>query len=143
MEFEYGYIGLFAVCFLSATLLMIPSEAFVVGMILAGFPWLGVLFIASIANWMGSLTNYLIGRFFDIDKIERWLKLNPEKVDRLQLKVEKYGIWTSLLTWIPFIGDPLTIVMGMFKLNFIKVATLILLVKTLRYAVLIWLSLQF
>lgn len=138
IEFEIGYIGLILICFLSATILPFPSEAFVLGMIVQGYEPASVLILASLANWLGSLTNYGLGRFFNIDKLERWLGLNSQKVDRWQIPIEKYGLWMGFLSWVPFIGDPLTLVLGIFRVHFLKLAIIILFVKSLRYAVLIY-----
>jgi len=60
---NFGYLGLFVISFLAATLLPLGSEAAVVIMASAKFNPLGLLFIATIGNSLGALVNYLVGRW--------------------------------------------------------------------------------
>ncbi len=139
MEYiELGYIGLFIACFLSATILPFASEGVVAYFVLDGFDPLLVWSLATVANSSGSLSNYALGMLSSPDKIKSRLK-RPDRFERLSQKAEKYGFWLAAFAWVPIIGDPLTIVLGFFRVRFVPFLILLILTKGLRYLVIIYL----
>jgi membrane protein YqaA with SNARE-associated domain len=69
-----------------------------------------------------------------------WFKrfgVKEEKLISFELRIQKYGYWLAFFSWLPFIGDPMTIALGFFRVPFWKVTFLIVLGKFLRYLVLI------
>ena len=50
--------------------------------------------------------------------LERWFRIKPETVYRYKERVERWGAWLALLTWVPFIGDVFAVVLGFFKARF-------------------------
>ena len=67
---ELGYLGLFLVCFLAATVIPIASEAVLLGMLALGYHPMGCLVVATVGNSLGSYLNFGISY---IGKPE-WLK---------------------------------------------------------------------
>lgn len=132
LEFlEYGYIGLFAVCFLSATLIPLPSEFALIYFISIGAnPWV-ILAIASLGNSLGGATTYLIGKLFN-----NW-KAIP-KTHKSYALVNKYGIYAALFSWVPIIGDPILLLLGYYRTQIWSTLLLMALGKTARYAVICW-----
>ncbi len=137
---DLGYLGLFIVSFLSATIIPFSSDAIVITMTVLKFnPWL-VLIIASIGNTMGGMTNYFIGKAGKVEWFSKYLRISEKKLHKAQQWVKKYTILTALFTWLPGIGDALALVLGLFKSNIFIVALFMFIGKTLRYAVLIFLT---
>lgn len=104
---EFSLWALFAASFLAATLLPGGSEAALYGVLKLHpdqyWPALGV---ATLGNTLGGMSSYLIGRII------------PQKKDLPGLQaVRKYGSPALLLSWAPFIGDPLCIAAGWLRLN--------------------------
>lgn len=139
MEFELTYSGLFLGCLLSATIIPFASEALFLGVLYAGGDPYFTLLMATLGNFTGSLITYFMGYSGDFHHLERWFRVKPEKVEKMKIYVDKYGVWAAFLTWIPFIGDPLTLVLGFFRVNFRVILPIILLVKYARYHVLLFL----
>jgi membrane protein YqaA with SNARE-associated domain len=134
--FELGYPGLFVVCFLSATILPLASEAFLLGMLFLGFdPWWSVI-LATTGNCFGSTTNYLLGMLGDTKWITR-MGASMERIHQFEVKVRKYGHWMALLTWVPVIGDPLMLALGFFRVEWKMVLPLMVFGKLLRYLVIV------
>ena len=50
-------------------------------------------------------------------------------------RIERYGAWAALLCWLPVIGDPIAIALGLGRSRIWSTALLMLLGKALRYAV--------
>jgi len=135
--FEAGYLGLFLVSFLSATIIPLSSEGVLILMLTQNYSPLACLIIATTGNSLGSFTNLLIGYLGN----PLWLKrfgMNEKRLLKFQSRVQKYGFWLGLISWIPIIGDPMTIALGFFRVPILKVSLLIVLGKLVRYAVLIW-----
>lgn len=132
-----GLLGLFLASFLAATVLPFSSEA-VLAAACAG-PWTDgtLLLTASLGNWLGGITTYGIGWLGDWSRITRWLRRRPDAGMRWQDPVRRYGSWLALLSWVPFIGDPLTLALGLFRVKPGLVLPLLLLGKVARYAVVI------
>ena len=102
-----GLWTLFASSFLAATLLPGGSEAVLFG-ILKLHPellWTAVG-VATLGNTLGGMSSYLIGRVI------------PQKVELRGLPtVRQYGSPVLLLSWVPFLGDPLCVAAGWLRVN--------------------------
>ena len=131
-----GYIGLFLSCFLSATLLPLSSEAVLIFLLHKKFDVWTCVFIATAGNTFGGMTNYVIGLAGKPHWIKR-LRIKEESLHRFENKIQKYGYWLAFFSWIPFIGDPLTVALGFFRVSWKPVLVLIILGKFLRYLILI------
>lgn len=136
MELELSYWGLFIGCLLSATIIPFASEALFLAILYAGGEPYLTLLIATLGNFTGSLITYFMGYIGHFSQLERWFRVKPEKVQKMKIIVDKYGIWAALFSWLPFIGDPLVLTLGFFRVNFRWILPIILFVKYLRYHVL-------
>lgn len=115
---EYGYIGLFLGSFLAATVVPFSSDVLLVGMLFAGGEPILTVTIATIGNWLGGLTSYWLGWLGKTEWLERWFRVKPETIERHKSKVERWGAWLALLTWLPIVGDLFAIVLGFYKAPF-------------------------
>jgi len=136
MDFiSIGYSGLFFAGFLSATILPMNSEAVILLMLSQDFdPWTCIL-VATIGNSLGGFTNYFLGLLGN----PKWLKrigITEEKILTFEVRIQKHGYWLAFFSWVPFIGDPMTVALGFFRVSFWRVALLVILGKFLRYLVL-------
>ena len=136
MDFSaLGYLGLFLVGFLSSTILPMNSEGVLLILLAQDFdPWT-CLIVATIGNSLGGLTNYWIGSLGQLKWLSR-LGMSEKRLSELEAKIKKYGYWLAFFSWVPFIGDPMTIALGYFRVSFWRVTALVVLGKFLRYAAL-------
>ena len=134
MEHLLEYLGLAGTAFLSATVFPFQSEVVLAGMLLAEHYqiWLLVL-AASIGNILGSCVNWFLGRFITRFQGRRWLPVTRKQVTKAEGLHRCYGRWSLLLSWVPIIGDPLTIVAGVLREPFPVFLALIVVTKTARY----------
>jgi membrane protein YqaA with SNARE-associated domain len=132
-----AYSGLLASAFLAATILPAQSEGVLVGMLLTGRfeTWL-LLSVASIGNTLGSVVNWLIGRFASRVGRRWWMPASRDKLAKAEAWYHRYGRWTLLLSWVPIVGDPLTIVAGALREPIASFILIVGLAKTARYLVL-------
>ncbi len=133
--------GLFVAAFLAATLLPAQSEALLVALVAAGdISALLLVAVASLGNIAGSLVNYVLGRGIERFQGRRWFPVSGAALARAQGWYARGGRWVLLLSWLPVVGDPLTLVAGVMRERLWVFLLLVGLGKAGRYAVLAWLS---
>ncbi|MBU8977836.1 MULTISPECIES: YqaA family protein [unclassified Lysobacter] len=131
-----AYLGLFFIAFVAATLLPAQSEGALVGLQLAGYaPWALVL-AASVGNVLGSTVNWFLGRELVRFSDRRWFPVKPAAMARAQAWYARYGKWSLLLSWMPIIGDPLTLAAGAMREPLRVFVVLVAIAKTGRYVAL-------
>lgn len=137
------YPGLFLTAFLAATVLPAQSEALLVALLLADHPpWLLVA-VATAGNVLGSVVNWWLGRGIERFRNRRWFPVGPAALARAQRWYARVGKWSLLLSWVPVIGDPLTLVAGVMREPLPVFVLLVTLAKLGRYVVLALAALQF
>lgn len=137
-----AYLGLFFAAFGAASLLPLQSEAVLVGLLLAeSHPVAALLVVATAGNLLGSLLNWWLGRSLDRFRHRRWFPVGAAQLDRAQHWYRRYGRWSLLLSWLPVVGDPLTLVAGMLRESLWVFLLLVGLAKGLRYLALAALTL--
>lgn len=132
---QLGLFGLFLTCLLSATVLPFSSEAIVAGALLLGYPGWVIVLVATLGNTVGGMISFYMGWLCKWDWLERWFKVKREKIERFRHRIDRYGEWAALLTWLPIVGDPLAIAMGFMRLNPWWTMLIMFIGKCLRYIV--------
>jgi membrane protein YqaA with SNARE-associated domain len=128
------YAGLFAVAFMAATILPAQSEAALAGLLLTGaYPATLLIATASLGNVAGSAVNWLLGRGIDSLRHRRWFPVSGAALERAQRWYRRLGRWSLLLSWLPIVGDPLTVAAGVMRERFIVFILLVGIAKTGRY----------
>ncbi|WP_327440198.1 YqaA family protein [Pseudomonas donghuensis] len=137
-----SYWALFLSAFGAATLLPLQSEAVLVGLLLREPEALvSLLLIATAGNVLGSIVNWLLGRGIEHLRDKRWFPFKPEQLEKAQQRYQRYGQWSLLLSWMPVIGDPLTLIAGIMREPFWRFVMLVTVAKAGRYLVLALLTL--
>ncbi|WP_436323066.1 YqaA family protein [Vibrio cidicii] len=122
---------LFFTGFLSATLLPGGSEAGLIATLsLQQFPVVQVIFIATLGNTLGGLSNYWLGYLLPN-------RTQQEKQGHTAMRwLSNYGYVALFFSWLPVIGDPLCLAAGWLRMKFLPCLVLIALGKAVRYSVL-------
>lgn len=129
-----AYLLLFISAFGAATLLPLQSEAVLVGLLIQDqYAVIALITVASLGNILGSCVNWYLGLKIEQFKERRWFPVSPEKMDKAARLYQKYGYWSLLLSWMPVIGDPITLIAGLLKENFYRFLLIVSLAKTGRY----------
>lgn len=135
--------GLFLSAFLSATILPGQSEAALVALLLAGHqPAAVLLAAASAGNILGSVVNWLLGRFIERFRGARWFPVSDAALTRAEAHYARWGHWSLLLSFAPVIGDPLTVIAGVLREPLWRFLLLVSISKIGRYLVLAWATLK-
>lgn len=137
-----AYLGLFISALGAATLLPLQSESVLVALLLstAYSPW-ALLAVASLGNILGSVLNWWLGRYLEHFRHKPWFPVSDVRLAQAQRGYARYGRWSLLLSWVPIIGDPLTLVAGIMRERLWVFLLIVSVAKTARYAVLAALTL--
>lgn len=129
-----AYLLLFISAFGAATLLPLQSEAVLLTFLFEGqHPvWL-LIAIASLGNILGSCVNWWLGFKIEHYKDKKWFPVSEQQMWKAQAKYHKYGYWSLLLSWVPIIGDPITLIAGLLKENFARFLMMVSIAKIGRY----------
>lgn len=131
----WGLWGLFIGTFLAATVVPFSADVLYVTMLqMTSNPW-ACLTVASLGNWLGCLTTFGLGRLGRWDWIEKLFKVDRAKLEKQKVYIDRYGIWLALFSWLPFVGDLLTLALGFYKTNPWLTALLLLVGRFLRFFV--------
>jgi membrane protein YqaA with SNARE-associated domain len=133
---DYGL--LLGSAFLSATLLPGSSEAVLIGLLAAAkgqAAWL--ILTATIGNVAGATVNWAIGAGVVGFKRRPWFPTGVTVTHRAQAWFARYGIWSLLLSWVPIVGDPLTLIAGVMRVPFWQFLAIVTVGKVARYVVIV------
>ncbi len=126
--------GLFTAAFLSATLLPGSSEAALAAILTAGRAELvPALLIATVGNTLGSCVNWGLGLFAARWRGSRFFPVKEKDFERYCALYQKYGLWSLLASWVPIIGDPLTVMAGIFRTPLRLFIPIVAFAKFVRY----------
>lgn len=132
-----AYAGLFAAALIAATILPAQSEAALVGLILAGRqPVWALVAVAGLGNVLGSVINWWLGRAVDRLRGHRWFPVDEATLERASIWYRRWGKWSLLASWVPVIGDPLTVAAGVLREPLPVFVALVAIAKVGRYLVL-------
>ena len=123
------YGGLFLTALVAATLLPAQSELLLATLLVqSGEPAWALIAVATLGNSAGSAVNWWLGRSLTRFQGRRWFPFSPESL-------RKAEGWSLLCSWMPVIGDPLTLVAGTLREPLPSFLLLVVLAKLGRYLV--------
>lgn len=134
---DWGYVGLFLSALIAGSILPFSSELVLVALVKLGLsPALCVL-SAALGNTVGGMTCYYIGRLGRTDWIEKYLRVKPEKVERMQRFLQGKGALMAFFVFLPIVGEVIAIALGLMRSN-VWITTLSMFTgKLLRYVLML------
>ncbi len=133
-----AYLSMFSSALVAASLLPAQSEAVLVSLVLGGAqPVWALVTVASAGNVLGAVINWALGRSIERFRERRWFPVGPAALASAQTRYRRWGKWSLLLSWMPVIGDPLTLAAGFLREPLPVFLLLVTIAKTTRYLVLV------
>ncbi|WGH80124.1 YqaA family protein [Jannaschia ovalis] len=133
-----AYCGLFLSALVAATLVPAGSEAALAALLVTGeFSTPGLLLAASLGNVLGATVNYALGRMAGRFRGRRWFPASEAGLARAERWYRRTGRWSLLLSWLPIVGDPITVAAGLLREPVWSFLALVAIAKTGRYLVLV------
>lgn len=130
---------LFGSAFTAATVLPAQSEIVLLALESANkHNVLLLIVVASVGNILGACINWYLGGYLMHLRHKKWFPLRGSVAKKAIRFYRKWGIWSLLLAWAPFIGDPLTVLAGFLRANFFVFLILVSISKISRYVALVY-----
>lgn len=134
MSGSTAYLSLFLAAFLAATIIPAQSEAGLSALIMTTENNVILLVVvATFGNVLGAIVNWCLGRWVNRFSDRRWFPIKPLQLSRATLWYRKYGRWSLLLSWLPFIGDPITVAAGVMREPLLSFVLIVGFAKAIRY----------
>ena len=134
---DWGYIGLFISALLAGSILPFSSELVLTVLVQMGADPTVCLISASIGNTLGGLICYWLGYLGNMQWIERWLKIDHAKMQRVEGKVRKYGAWMGVFGVLPWVGEAIIVMLGLMRANVYLTTFTMFVGKFVRYLLII------
>ncbi|MDG1287522.1 MAG: DedA family protein [Rickettsiales bacterium] len=130
--------SLFISAFGAATFLPIQSEILLLGLA-HGTEHSHLLLwaVATIGNTLGALLNYYLGWHLPRFAHRKWFPIKEVNIQNAKPYYRKWGKWSLLFAWLPIIGDPLTLIAGVFRTPLKWFIPLVAFGKGARYGLLL------
>lgn len=132
---KLGLLGLFIGCFLAATVMPFSSDALYVAILVLTKDPVGCFLLGTLGNWLGGVTTYFLGRLAKWSWLEKTFKIKKETLEKQKKLIDRYGVWLALLSWVPVIGDVISLALGFYKTPAVWTILLLLAGKAARFAV--------
>ena len=133
-----NHLAMAGVAFLAATILPGSSEALLAALLVKRpESWATLLLVATAGNTGGAVLNWALGRWLNRFTDRRWFPASPAWIERASRWFGKYGTWLLLFSWVPIVGDPLTVAAGILRVRFFPFLAYALVGKAARYAAVI------
>jgi len=128
------YISIFFLSFLAATIIPFSSEVGLISyMALGKFNNELLLIFVSFGNILGSCVNYILGLYIIKFQTKSWFPFKDNQILKATNWFDRFGVYSLFFAFLPIVGDPLTLIAGIFRVSFIKFIILVSLGKILRY----------
>ena len=138
-----AYIGLFTASFLAATILPGSSEV-ALAVLAAAHPQsvLPLVAVATVGNTLGAVANWCLGHSLMRFAGSRWFPATARRIEQASRYFQRFGSWPLLFSWLPVIGDPMTVAAGVLRIRLPLFIPLVLIGKAARYCAVV-LGMQF
>jgi len=127
-------LQLFLISFLAGSILPFPSEAYLLFLKNSNsFSDLTLLGISSVGNTFGAIVNFYFGRKGSVYILKKFYGMGEPEVIQASERFRKYGHLAAFFSFVPFVGDPLTVAAGAIGYPVSWFIPLVLTGKLLRY----------
>ncbi len=131
------YISLFLSAFFAATIFPAQSELVLLYLLQdRSNSVVLLLLVATVGNVLGAVVNYGLGYYVHRFKDRRWFPASPQQLEKAQRVYARWGRYSLLASWVPIIGDPITVVAGVLRDRFTVFLALVTVAKAGLYLVL-------
>lgn len=135
---NYGYPGVFIANLVADSLIPTFADGVMVLAVFAGLNKFLIVILSTLGCIIGGYINYGIGKFADIQIVHRFY--SEKKLAGAEQLFDKYGSLALLLSWLPFVGDPITAVAGVLDYNLKKFSIYMPIAKFVKCAFVVYLG---
>ena len=138
----YGYWGLFLSAFIAGSIVPFSAELLIGILLYQGFPLIPLVLVATLGNWLGGYTAFFMGYYTRWDLINKYFKINPDRIDRFKWKDRFAPEFLALFCWMPILGSIILISLGLMRSSIFKTGLFMFIGRLGRYSIWAILSLK-
>ncbi len=133
---DLGLLGLFIGTFLAGSIVPFSSDVLYVAVLAAwGQREIECLIVATLGNTLGAFSTYYIGRLAKIEWISKHLRISQKKIEKQKAVIRKWGVWAALIGWVPVVGKPILIALGVYRCKPVPTMLLTFVGIALRFSI--------
>lgn len=133
---DWGYWGLLLSAFVAGSILPFSSEAVLIILVRMGLNPLWCLAAAAVGNTLGGMSCYWIGTLGRSEWIKR-LGVSDKQLDKARRLLAGRGALMGFFCFLPYVGEAISIVLGLMHANLWLTAGSMFVGKLLRYVVIL------
>lgn len=129
---QYGYVGMLVSAFLAGTAIPFNAELVMAALSAAGLTPLWLVICGTIGSVSGCMTCFFLGYLGKKD----WLRkvgVKQSTLDRAANFVRNRGAWMAVFSFLPIIGNGITITLGLMRANKYMVLLALIISRALLY----------
>ena len=135
------YLTLFISAFSAATILPVQSEVLLAYQVsIAPDSVVLLVAVATLGNVLGATINWWLGRLTENFRAKKWFPVNQRQLRKAENFYAQYGRYSLLFSWVPIIGDSITIVAGILREPILSFVLLVTIAKCARYVFVVGLT---
>ena len=135
------YLTLLISAFAAATILPAQSEALLAYQVsISPDAVVQLIAVATLGNVLGATFNWCLGRLTENLRAKKWFPVYEKQLQKAEQFYGRYGRYSLLLSWVPIIGDPITIVAGILREPLLSFVLLVTIAKCARYVFVVGLA---
>ena len=122
---------------MAGSILPFSSEVVLTVLVQMGADPMVCLLSASVGNTAGGLVCYWLGYLGNMEWIERWLKIDKQKMYKVSGFVKRYGAAMGLFGVLPWVGEVIIVLLGLMRANVYITTFTMFIGKFIRYLLII------
>ena len=134
---EWGYVGLFISALVAGSILPFSSEAVMVVLVKMGLDPVLCVLSATVGNTLGGMSCYWIGHIGKMEWIEKYLKVKPDKIEKMSRFLQGKGALMAFFAFLPYVGEAIAITLGIMRSNLFLTTVSMFTGKLIRYIIML------
>lgn len=132
---SWGYLGMFIAAVLAGSIIPFSSEIVLIALLIAKLDLWPLVLVATAGTTIGACIDYSIGRMEKQEWFQKYLHVKPEKIEHAKKIAQGKGAWFGIFSALPFLGNPIAIVLGLMRVNPYLFVLSALIGKFIRYMI--------
>ena len=137
---DWGWAGLFLASFLAGSIVPFSSEVVLIALLQMGVDPVWGILAATLGNTLGSFSCYGLGYLGKEEWIEKYMRVNPKRLERTKRFLAGKGALMAFFTFLPTFGELISLALGYMRANKWLTLASMFIGKLVRYIVVVYLA---
>ncbi len=130
----YGYWGMIVAAFLAGTVVPFNAELVMAALSAAGLNPVLLICCGTLGSVCGCMTCFFLGYLGKMEWLYK-LGMKPRTLERAKRFVDNRGAWMAIFSFLPIIGNGISITLGLMRANKYVVLFALIVSRALLYSI--------